>query len=53
MNRYKMPNGRTYFFADNEVPEGAVLIKAVEPENKARKPAARKVRKPAKKKAVK
>lgn len=28
LKRYKMPNGRTYQFADGEIPEGAVEVKA-------------------------
>lgn len=39
---YRMPNGRTYQFDENKVPEGAVLVekkKAEKPKkNKARKP---------------
>ena len=42
VNKYRMPNGRTYQFADGEVPECAVRVdppevKAKKPANKARK----------------
>lgn len=34
MKIYIMPNGRKYQFEDGKVPEGAVEVKAVEPQNK-------------------
>ena len=42
MKKYRMPNGRTYLFADGEAPECAVCVeptkaKAKKPANKARK----------------
>lgn len=50
---YRMPNGRTYQFDEDNVPAGAVLVerpaeaKAEEPkENKAEKPKKNKARKP-------
>lgn len=31
---YRMPNGRTFQFEDNDVPEGAVLVEPEVPEKK-------------------
>ena len=52
LKNYLMPNGHTYQYEEGQQPEEAVEVKALEPENKAKEPAAKKVRKPARRKAA-